>query len=471
MNLFTRVLRYAVGYKENGNRRVYIDNIEDLSDINFIPHSRFDIAEVKGEMVLTINENGRRKVIESKRGASIVELSDKEFSRFIGDEACYVSATLVENQIRIKVHHMEQQRIIREQKFKSNIKRKTVSTASLYSGTGALSYWVHKGLEKAGFKARLKFANEIDETAARINANYNPIWDTAAKDATFLVDDIETADMSLFPDYVDHVEIAQPCQPYSKLIDASKKDINHQVAGKLFIKTIQAISKMNPATLTIECTSLFSKSLAFQCITDALSKSGYSFETTELKGSDFGGIEIRNRFALFAVSKGLRGLFPSLKNISSMCYPNTVPFKAIKDEVCEQSPLWKEYNHVKKRNDMKHLGFRNVLVDDEALSMPALIASSAPKAGSPFIPHPTDNSLQRQVSVKEHTLIRKFPSKLANAIIALGEGLLPGQSRTNKAAAHRLCGNSVSPGPWETLMTYMFSGLHSSNKNQIHLGI
>lgn len=467
----TRILKYAVGTKANGNRRVYIQNYEDLSSINFYPHARFDTKETKDEMVLKLSENGSRKVIESKRGDSIVELSDKRISHFVGN-ARYVSVRLNANEIRISIHHTEKQRVTREKNFLRNVIRKIISTASLYSGVGALTYTMHKGLEKAGFKPRLKFANEIDEIAAKLNANYNPIWDSATSDATFVMDDIETMDYSLMPDYVDHLEIAQPCTPYSKLTPKDKKDILHPITGKLFISTIKAISKMNPATLTIECTPQFLESNAYLCVADFLDKNGYHFETAVLKGTDYGDFEHRKRFALFAVSSGLKHLFPSIKNINHLLKQNTKSFKDIKDDIASDSPLFKEYKHVKARDDMKHLGYRNVLVQDDDTTMPALVATYAsPKAGAPFIPHNTNSDLQRQITVSEHTKIRKFPKMLSDAIIKLGKGLLPGQTRTNVTAAHKVCGNSVSPEPWETLMFYMFSGLHNNNSNQLSLSL
>lgn len=459
----TRILRYAVGKKPNGNRRVYIQNHDDLESINFVPHARFNTKETANDFILTLDENGSRKVIESKRGDSIVEVCDKRITNFIGDDARYVTVKLSENEIRFSRHYSEVQRQKRETNFFKDIKKKVITTASLYSGVAHLSYCMHVGLKKAGFKPRIKFANEIDPIAANLNAS-NPIWKEATKDATLLVDDIETMDFSLLPTYVSHLEIALPCTGQSNLISADKRDILHQITGKLFIRTLEAISRMNPATLTIECTPNLLNSLTFSCIKDYLDKNGYSFETTTLKGTDFGCFEVRERFCLFAVSTGLKGLFPSLKNINILHHINPCTFADIKDDIADTSPLWKEFKHVRKRDTMRNLGYRNVLIEDGARKMPAIVATySSPKAGSPFCPHPTNPNLQRQLTVNEHNKIRKFPQALADKILKLSRGLLAGQTRTNVKAAHKIAGNSVSPGPWEALMFYMFAGLHNAN--------
>jgi DNA (cytosine-5)-methyltransferase 1 len=466
----TKILRYAVGQKDNGNRRVYIQNHEDLTSINFLPHSRFSVQDAGEEIVLTLDNNGGRKVYESKRGDSIVELSDKIISNFIGKFARYVTVKLVSNKIHISRYRSELQREKREGNFLKNINSNMILTASLYSGVGHLSYCMHQGLREAGFSPRIIFANEIDPTAARINA-VNPIWASAAKDALLMVDDIQTLDMSLLPSYVDHLEIALPCTGQSKLISKSKRDILHPVTGKLFIKTLEAITKINPATLTIECTPGLLKSVTYLCIEDFLKKSGYSFQTTTLKGTDFGGFEVRERFCLFAVSKGLEGLFPNIERVDAYHCKNEQTFKDIKDDIADDSILWKEYNHVKKRDKMKN-GYRNVLVLDDDNQMPAIVASySAPKAGSPFCPHPSNSNLQRQLTVNEHNKIREFPDAVANAILKLSKGLLPGQTRTNVTAAHKLGGNSVSPRPWRALMFHMFSGLNTKNNNKFMLHI
>lgn len=459
MSLMTRILRYAVGTKGNGNRRVYIQNHDDLNSINFRPHSRFTIKETAKEIILTLDDSGERKVYESRRGDSIVEISDKKITAFIGKFARYVTVKLKSNEIRITRHHLEVQVVKRESSFHKNIKRKTITTASLFSGVMHLSHSMHEGLKKAGFKPKICFANEIDATASRLNA-MNPIWDSATKDAVLVVDDIQTMDMAMLPNYADHLEIALPCTGQSLMITADKKDILHPETGKLFIRTTEAISKINPATLTIECTPRLLTSVTFLCLEDFLNKNGYVFEVTTLKGSDYGDFEHRNRFCLFAVSKGLKELFPPLKGIESLRHVNPQVFADIKDDIPLNSPLWKEYNHVKKRDNMKSLGYRNVLISDDDKNMPAIVAGySAPKAGAPFIPHPSNEKLQRQLTVSEHNKIRKFPPRLADAILKLSMGLLAGQTRTNVTAAHKLGGNSVSPSPWEALMFHMFSGL------------
>jgi DNA (cytosine-5)-methyltransferase 1 len=469
MHSLTRILRYAVGTKINGNRRVYIQNHEDLNSINFHPHARFSIKETAKEMILSLNENGERKVYASKRGDSIVEVSDKKITDFIGRCARYVTVILRANEIRITRHHLEMQIEARETKFYKSIKKKVITTGSLYSGVMHLSHSMHQGLKMAGFRPRIKFANEMDEVAAKLNAA-NPIWKSAARNALLVVDDIQTMDMSLLPSYVDHLEVALPCNGQSRMTAPDKRDILHPVTGKLFIRSTEAIAKLNPATLTIECTPSLLGSITFHCLEDFLLKNGYEYEVTTLKGSDYGDFEHRNRFCLFAVSKGLKGLFPSLKDIELFRHPNPQTFAEIKDDIPLTSPLWKEYKHVKQRDNMKNVNYRNVLISDDDRNMPAIVAGySAPKAGSPFVPHPTNPKLQRQLTVNEHNKIRKFPEDLANEILKLSKGLLAGQSRTNVKAAHKVSGNSVSPGPWKTLMFHMFSGLHNNVKEQLAL--
>lgn len=461
----TRILRYAVGNKKNGNRRLYLQNFEFLNDVSFFPNSRFDIAVTAKEIILKLNKFGQRKVILSKRGDSIVELSDKLITNFVGPCAKFVTVKFSNNEIRISRHHMEVQRTKREFNFTKAIKRKVITTASLYSGTGALTYTMGEGLKDAGFESRIKFANDIDEIAAKLNTSYNPIWDNAHPEACFVMDDIQSMDMSIMPKYVDHLEISLPCPPYSALTSRDRRDIHHPL-GKLYMRTTEAISRLNPATLTIECTTHLLNSNAFLCISDFLTLNGYSFETTVLKGTDYGDFEHRKRFCLFAVSSGLKGLFPSLAKIDLLHHFNPLIFADIKDDIPNDSPLWKEFNHVKERDSMPHLNYRNVLIGDDDKAIPAILASNAPKAGAPFVVHPTNPNLQRQVTVEEHTKIRKFPERLAQAINKLGEGLLPGQFRTNKTAAHKVSGNSVCAGPWRTLMFYMFSGLHTNNDKQ-----
>ncbi len=451
-------IKSKIGNLKNGNRRIYIPNTEALNNANFFGDTRYKLYLEGKTLVLEPSLTGKNKVVNTSRGEDVIELRNKLITQFLGQNSQYITVTLKPGRITISIHHSEERQHIREEHFLGNLIKKTLSTGSLYAGIGLLTLRIHKGMQQAGIKPVMKFANEIDPIAAKINAHYNPIWKHTHDDALLLQDSIETCDPALLPTGIDHLDIGQVCTPYSKMTPVNMRDINHQSAGCLFISTINAIATINPATLTLECTPAFKNSVAFKGVIHALKITGYEYQTTEVKGSDYGDFEVRNRFCLFAYSKGLAHLFPRIETIEQFQKTNKFTLSDIKENIDINSSLWKSYEHIKRRDLMKDNGYKNILVPDEASTIPALLASySAPKASSPFIPHPTDNMKQRQITVLEHCRIRRTPKELTQALIMLAKGELLGTRRTNVKAAHRCLGNGPCPTPWSILSFSMFS--------------
>lgn len=457
MSFIKRKYRYKIGKKSStGFARIYIQNAIDLAAAKFIPDCNFDVLVTAKNITLKVVKNGPRKVIRSKKNASIVELTNKAIDKFCAG-AEYVSVTLRKGKIVISLHALEQLKKDRELSLIKMLSEGRITTASLYSGIGALAFQLHKGFSNLGITSEIQYANELDPTAAELNVNFNPIWQSAGKDAVMECDDIQSMDLEELPKDIGLLEIAIPCVGYSRLTKVDNKDISHPLTGKLFIRTIELIRAVNPCTILIECTPGFRGTNTHDCVTDQLEKLGYSHQTIMLKGSEYGDFEYRQRFCLFAVSQGVQDLFPSLHDIK----PNAITPKqlsSILEKFRDDDAVWKTYDHIRARDNMTHLGYRNVVLNEDTLHMPALLASyGSPKSGQPFIAHPTDPKLQRMITVREHARIRKLPFKLAEAICMLSDGLLLGRTRTGKTLAHKLLGNAVSPTPWQKVIEHMFS--------------
>ena len=460
MSFIRRKYRYKVGRRKiTGLARIYIQNAIDLAAAKFLPDTNYSVDISQSKITLTVSPCGDRKVIRSKKNASIVELSNKSIDSFCGD-AEYVTVSLRSGKIVISLHGSIKQRQARESSMMNMLSQGRITTASLFSGVGALAYQLHRGFAHLGISSEIQFANEIDPIAAEINVNFNPIWEFATKCAVMECDDIQMMDFSDLPTNVGFLEIAIPCVGHSQLTAKENRDLNHPLTGKLFIPTINAIKAMNPCTILIECTPGLANSDTLSCIKDQLIKLGYVFETTSLKGSEFGDFEHRNRFCLFAVSNGVKHLFPSLQDIK-ITHTESKSFASIMDRVSDTDPVWKEYSHVKARNAMNHLGYKNILINGATKHMPAILSSyGSPKAGQPFVAHPSNPDLQRMISVREHSRIRQLPNKLVEALDMLSNGTLLGRTRTGKTLAHRFLGNMVSPTPWQRVIEHMFSSFN-----------
>ena len=109
--------------------------------------------------------------------------------------------------------------------------------------------------------------------------------------------------------------------------------------------------------------------------------------------------------------------------------------------------------HVKKRDSMPNVGYRNCVYFGNETSMTTIPASyGPPKAGTPMIAHPTIPSLQRQVQPNEHANLRQLPASLKDVVVSVWKGVHPlVSSRGSASAAHRLLGNGVSRKVWTSL--------------------
>ena len=447
--VITKKKIYKIGVSsKTGNSRIYIQNANDLHAANFLPGTEFDTSWSSPSITLKVQVGGGRAVVGAKKGgASILELVCKRTTEFCGT-AEKVIVTIRANRIVIKLYIQDRNKRVREESFINHLKYGTLTTASLFSGIGVLAYAIHQGLTETGIQSKIVFANDLDPIASDINVNYNPIWRNAARNAMFIEDDIQLLDQTDYPSSVDLLEIGYTCTGLSQLTSEEKFDLKHPVSGKLFISVIEAIKTMNPGMIILECTPKMEKSSTYDCIQNQLTKFGYIVQTTLLKGSEFGDFEHRKRFAMVAVSKGLSEHIPDLNLVHLLHRPNQQTFYDISDTISPVDSSWKSYGHVRARDKMSSVGYKNVLIDAKSRHIPALLAIYAcPQTGAPFVRHPREHGLQRQITVAEHAKLRKLPPEMINALTDLESGKFPGRTRTGRTLAHKCLGNSVSPTP------------------------
>ena len=441
----TRINSYAVKLLSNGAARIYIKNNEALRAANFFADKTIRIERKKGRIDIHLDPNGTRRVYGTSRG-ELLELKDKETAAAVG-HASRVSVTFRKNKITITVHREDAARMRREARFVSKLlKGEPLRKGSFFSGLGMLAFSLKEGLSKQGFKTEIAFANDNNELAMACNLEGNPIWQDAAQDAVAVVDDLSTLDLSVIPNDIDMVEIGYPCVGFSSLAKMDNLDLNHSHCGTLFIPLLNALRKMNPAMVLFENVPRFGKSETLTLIEKAMP--GYRFIQTLFNGHDFGELEARPRVCVVAVSQGLPDFDFEMLSVPPKQKPE--PLSAHLNDIPSDSPAWKTMEHVKARDDMKHLGYRNCLytgAESEMVTIPASYGSV--KAGTPMVQHPSKPDLQRQIMPDEHASIRALPDSLKALVIDVWNGNHPLVSkRGNFSAAHRLLGNGVSRRIW-----------------------
>lgn len=444
----SRKHRYVVKHLKNGAARIYVQNSEALQSAGFLSNSNIRIVNKPNRIEVHLDPKGTKKIMDTGRG-ELLELKNKDTAKAIG-KAQFVSVTFRMGVVVITVHGMTEKQQVRE----ASIINKLISGEPLrkgcfFSGLGMLSFSLKEGLKAQGIESQIAFANDNNELAMSCNLAGNPMWDNATKDATVVVDDLHSVDTNDLPQ-IDYATVSYPCVGFSLMAKAENLDLLHPHCGTLFVPLIAALRKMNPAVIIFENTPRFGTSDTLDIIKRSLPD--YNFTQAVFDGHDFNELESRKRVCVVATSKGLPTF--DLSTVTSL-FSEDKP-EIINDHLSDvdlDAPCWRTMEHVKARDNMKHLGYRNCLYRGDETKMVTLSASyGSPKAGAPMISHPSKEGYQRQVQVDEHVSLRWLPVSLGRVVLDVWKGAHPLVStRGSATAAHRLLGNGVSRKMWKSI--------------------
>ncbi len=451
MRFIKRVHKYSVKHLANGAARVYIQNSKLLEEAGYVASSVISVRCMKRRVEVTLDPNGDKKIMDTGRGA-LLELRNKDIGEsFAGTDT--VVLTVRRNKLILSVTKSEERRLKREEGFAAKlVSGKPLTSASLFSGIGLLAYAVKKGLEQAGIKTRIKFANDSDELALDCNVSGNPIWDDAAPNAIATSEPLGDALFGDIPE-ADILEIGKPCINQSRLCKKEHRDLEHPIVGTLFVQVINAIRLINPSVIVIENATPFANSKTFDLMERELSE--YRFVSTTITGYDHGDYERRERACIVGLSSGLPQFsFDEFSPSANVVHP---PLSKALEPIAEDSHLWREMQHVKRKVSDKRLNFKNTLYTGDDKIIGTITATyNSPKVGAPMLKHPTNDNLQRQFTAKEHCNIRALPSKLKKVVMSVAEGThAMVSSRGSTGAVHRLNGNSVTPKAWIAMAEYI----------------
>ncbi|NOI32020.1 DNA cytosine methyltransferase [Vibrio coralliilyticus] len=448
---FIKRMQYSVKHLSNGAARIYVRNSALLEKAGYYANSAISVLCQKHRVEITLDPKGSKKIMNTARGP-LLELRSKDIAEsFSGVET--VILTVRRNKLILTLSKGEQRRIKREEEFPSKlVSGKPLRSGSLFSGIGLLAYALKMGLSQAGIKTCIQYANDKDSLALDCNLSGNPIWEDAAPDAVATSEPLIDALFGEMPE-VDILEIGKPCVNQSRLCKKEHRDLDHPEVGTLFVQVVQAIRLMNPSVIVIENATPFITSRTFDLIERELSE--YRFVSTKVTGFDYGDYETRERACIVGVSSGL----PDIR-IGDFMPPTNIQHPPLSDaleSIALDSPLWREMEHVKRKENDQRLNFKNTLYSGNDTKIGTLTATySSPKVGAPMLQHPTNKNLQRQFTPKESCNIRALPKKLAEVVMSVAKGthsLI--SSRGSSSAVHRLNGNSVTPKAWIALGAFI----------------
>lgn len=459
-----RIHLYAVKLLSNGASRIYIQNSEILRAANLPAGTIVNARYEKNRITITRDANGSNKVMGTQRG-ELLELKNQMTREAIGC-VTRVTATFRSGKVIITLCKSDRAQAEREHRILNT--NKPYRIGSFFSGLGMLSYFIKQGLMSAGVKTQMAFSNELDPLAMSCNMEGNPIWRDATSDAIAVCAPLSEVDLNDIPT-LDIVEAGYPCVGQTTLCAKASRDIEHDTVGLLFIDFIAALKKANAAIIIMENAPAFINSNTLRYMEKELI--GYRFEKRNLQAYNFGDIESRNRSVVIAISSGL----PEI-NLDLLMPPEIVDRKTFGhylNNVPADSTKFRHFAHLHRKDACTKVNYKNKLYRPEDDRIATITATyGAPKAGAPYVAHPTDPMLQRAIEPSEHSRIRHLPEPLKVLIDKVVDGSHPLVStRGSITAAHRLMGNGVARFVWEATGNYIGRYLQSlKSQSSINFG-
>lgn len=437
-----------------GSPRIYLE-LNDLETSGFAPGQRYSrkVEADSKRITLTAIQTGDYVVSKKEKGGKLCPVIDlnstQALKSFEGMEA--VRIVLMRNQIHILPLASESKRLERLVRMGKSLASGSLDTAGAAFGGGVLDHAAHAGLSAVGITGKLVMANEIDECLLGHAQECNDV----ILDNTVLVSapmqELVQDDwaMSRLPK-ADLLCMGIPCSGAS-IAGRSKRSLsmmeNHPEVGHLVASAVMLINRINPAVVVIENVTQYAETASAQILRQHLRDSGYNVQETELKASEFGCLENRDRWFLVAATRGIEisldALAPALKPVRTVA--------EVLDNVPLDSTEWRSFDYLKKKEVRDHAkgnGFSMQVVQPHSTTVP-VVRKGYHKGGStdPLLAHPENPELLRQFTVTEHARIKQVP-------VALVDGL-------NKTDGHILLGQGIAYAPVVALFKRIGEGLQN----------
>lgn len=403
----------------------------------FNPGAAYEVEHLNDRtaIVLRVKPDGRytvsKKEVKGKEEPLIDLNSVATLGGFAGMSA--VRIVMGPNQIWVLPLAGEVKAKERKVRLMQELAEGRVTTAEICHGAGIMANGIHHGLKSVGIRPELVWALEHEQDALEVAIANNDAWSPETIPLALKMQDLAWSDdfvMSRVPK-VSIVSAGVPCTAASKA-GRSKKHLampeNDPNAGQLCAPLLAIIAKINPAIVVIENVLPWFNSASASIVRTSLKDMGYELSEIAVDCGQY-AIEARERQVLVASTRGIsidiNSLIPPPRMVQTL--------GDVLEDIPVDSALWSTMDYLKekeKRDIADGKGFRMSICGPDSVTIGTCgrgygkVRSSEPK-----IPHPTDPTLLRQLTEKEHARVKGIPEKL-----------IAGVSTTR---AHELLGQSV----------------------------
>ena len=431
---------------KRGNPRIWIEG-RKLAAAGFIPEARYrmTVDNARRVVILEVDPAGDRVVSRRKRRDDILPIVDIANAKALSTlpSGGTLRIDFAAGRLVIEPSATDRRRLDREQRTMERLKTgQPLRVGSVSTGLGVLAKALHTGMANAGVETELAFSVEIDPDYQDLCANRNPVWRDDTRAITMPMQEFAFDPQGVATlEQVDILEAGIPCTAHS-LAGRAKKHLampeHDPVAGHLVVGFLAIVAACAPTCVIVENVPQYRDGASFAILVNQLSEWGYDLQDMVLKGEDHGCLEHRHRMALVATSRGM-----SAGDLIPQAATSNPVLSDILEDIPEDSSLWSEMGYLKKkeqRDIADGKGFRMQILDPSATKVGTIGRGYAKvRSTEPKIAHPSDPSLMRQFTPREHARIKGVPEEMVSSIPV--------------TMAHEMLGQSIVAAPFVALGT------------------
>ncbi|BDB30720.1 hypothetical protein Tamer19_12280 [Cupriavidus sp. TA19] len=418
-----------------GKPRVWLQGLE-LERAGFGPGQSYEV-EVKGRsVVLTLSKDGTRTVTPKQVRSRTMPVIDLNSNQLLAafDGMAAIRMVVKDGQIYLLPLASELKKQERLQRLRSRMENgEPLRIGSLSHGGGIMSHAIHAGLQRAGLKAKLEFANEIRPELLEHASEFNDAWSDDTVPLAAPMQELAFDDRGLA--HIPKVEILEagiPCSGASRA-GTAKRGLKHPEAhpevGHLVVAALVILNKAAPAIVAIENVPTYANTASASILRSQLRDLGYTTHERILNGKEWGAIENRDRWCMVAVTQGIDFDFDQLMPPKAM---RQVIGDLLEDIPADDARWGTMRGLVEKeaRDLAAGKNFKMQIYDANDENVGTLTKGYAKiRSTDPKLRHRDDPSLMRQFTATEHARFKQIPSHI------LGDA-----SETMK---HEMAGQSV----------------------------
>jgi len=241
---------------------------------------------------------------------------------------------------------IERNIIARNNKLISTIKNEQpLLMGSSFSGGGILDRSLHDGFADMNLNSICKFG--IEWLEPYFNSNLTNNADLWSDQSYFLLGDVRTVNVyNKALSQVNGLALGIPCIGASQAGLVKNKIAcaeEHEIAGALFISSIEIIKSANPAFVVLENVPGYQNTFSMEVIRSVLNNLGYDISENVYTGNEYGALENRERLIMVATSKGLAD-GSDILNILPPVVEKQPCLNDVLEEVPAYDDLWKHYD-------------------------------------------------------------------------------------------------------------------------------